>query len=214
MLFRSPQQIVREGSTYCTVLINDGAVHNLNQQASSSWGYQFSRALQPNNSLSGDLYFSPYVYQSDMFGSQTGYEAILFDTIGRRFVKMSAGNSNEPYLFAFNEQTDDAKAKFDVNNIGMHLDWMGKGYNGQAFAVVSEGNQKQIYRMRFNVANTTTDDDGNTIINSQVYNQAVNTYDLATAPDGLQAKYYECGRYAYTLLYASRSEERRVGKEG
>ena len=97
-----PQQIVREGSTYCTVLINDGAVHNLNQQASSSWGYQFSRALQPNNSLSGDLYLSPYVYQSDMFGSPTGYEAILFETFGRRFVKMSAGNFYVPISFVFN----------------------------------------------------------------------------------------------------------------
>ena len=191
-------------NTHMTVMLNDGQAHVLNQQATMSYGYQFSRALKPNASLTGEMRFAPYVYQPDLFGSQTGYSAILYDEIGKRFVKVAESYDVEPILFAFNEQDEENKTKyFDVNNIGMDMVWMGKNYGALAYAVFTDGSKRHLYRMRFNVASTVTEN-GEEVINPQVYKQAAAKYDFSAATEGDDAKFFECGRYAAnTMLYAS-----------
>ena len=196
------KNIIRFGHSY-TFMVNNGEAHCLNQQTSYSHGYKFSRPLKGNNSLPEPMRFSKWIYQPDMFPSQTGYSAILFDEIGQRFVKVSDGINVEPPLFAFNEQTTSAKAKFDVNNIGKDLIFMGKGNQGQGFAVVGDDTQRDILRMRFNIANTVTDTDGNTLVNEQVYNIPMAKYDLSAATEGNQARLFDLGRYANTLIYAT-----------
>lgn len=196
------KNIIRFGSNY-TFMVNNGKAHCLNQQTSYSHGYKFSRPLKGNSSLPEPMRFSKWIYQPDMFPSQTGYSAILFDEIGQRFVKVSDGVNVEPPLFTFNEQTTSAKAKFDVNNIGKDLIFMGKGNAGQGFAVVGDDTQRNILRMRFNIANTVTDADGNTLVNEQVYNIPMAKYDLSAATEGNQARLFDLGRYANTLIYAT-----------
>ena len=189
---------------YVTIMVNDGQAHALNQQATMSYGYQFSRALKPNASLTGEMRFAPYVYQPDLFGSETGYSAILYDEIGKRFVKVAEGYDVEPILFAFTEQEEENKTKyFDVNNIGMDMIWMGKNYGALVYAVFTDGEKRHLYRMRFNVASTITEN-GEAVINPQVYKQAAAKYDFSAAAEGDDAKFFECGRYAAnTMLYAS-----------
>lgn len=189
---------------YVTVMVNDGQAHVLNQQATMSYGYQFSRALKANTSLTGEMRFAPYVYQPDLFSSETGYSAILYDEVGKRFVKVSQGYDVEPVLFAFNEQEEANKNQyFDVNNIGMDMVWMGKNYGALAYAVFTDGSKRHLYRMRFNVASTITEG-GEEVINPQVYKQAAAKYDFSAATEGDDAKIFECGRYAAnTMLYAS-----------
>lgn len=192
--------------SYCTMMINDGQAHALNQQVTLSFGYQFSRALKPNASLTGDMRFAPFVYQPDLFGSQTGYCAILYDQIGKRFVKVASGYDAEPALFAFNQQDDDiVTSLFDVNNVGMDLVWMGRNYGSVACAVLTDGAKRYLCRMRFNVASTTTDaSTGEEVINPQVYRQAMGKDDFSAATEGDQAQFFECGRYAAnTFMYAS-----------
>ena len=198
--------IVRSTSiAYVTMMINNGQARALNQQATLSYGYQFSRELKPNSSLTGDMRFAPYVYQSDMFGSQTGFCAILYDEIGKRFVKVADGYDAEPALFAFNEQDSDVRESlFDVNNIGMDMLWMGKNYGTLAYAVFTDGTKRHLYRMRFNVASTTTDASGNEVVNPQVYRQAAAKFDFSAAEGGDQARLFECGRFAAnTMVYAT-----------
>lgn len=191
--------------SYVTIMINDGQARALNQQATMSYGYQFSRELKPNSSLQGEMRFSPYVYQPDLFGSQTGYCAILYDQIGKRFVKVASGNDAEPAIFAFNEQDEEVKSTlFDVNNIGMDIIWMGKNYGALAYAVFSDGLKRHLYRMRFNVPNTTQDDNGDEIVNPQVYRQAAAKFDFSAATEGDEALFFECGRFAAnTMIYAT-----------
>lgn len=191
---------------YCTIMVNDGKAHALNQQATLSFGYQFSRELKPNNSLAGDIRIAPYVYQPDLFGSQTGYCAILYDEAGQRFVKVASGYDAEPALFAFNQQEEaNVSSLFDVNHIGMDMLWMGRNYGSLACAVFTDGQRRHLYRMRFNVASTTTDAaSGEEVINPMVYRQAYGKDDLSAATDGDQARFFECGRYAVnTFMYAT-----------
>lgn len=189
---------------YVTIMINDGQAHALNQQATMSYGYQFSRALKPNASLTGEMRFAPYVYQPDLFSSETGYSAILYDEIGKRFVKVAHGYDVEPVIFAFNEQEEENKTLyFDVNNIGMDMIWMGKNYGALVYAVFTDGAKRHLYRMRFNVASTVTEN-GEEVINPQVYKQAAAKYDFSAAAEGDDAKFFECGRFAAnSMLYAS-----------
>ena len=190
---------------YTTIMINDGQARALNQQAAMSYGFQFSRELKPNSSLEGEMRFSPYVYQPDLFGSQTGFCAILYDEIGKRFVKVASSYDVEPVLFSFNEQDEDVKSTlFDVNNIGMDMIWMGKNYGALAYALFTDGQKRHLYRMRFNVTNTTTDDSGEEVVNPQVYRQAAAKFDFSEATEGDQAKFFECGRFAAnTMIYAT-----------
>ena len=191
--------------SYVTIMINNGQARALNQQAAMSYGYQFSRELKPNSSLQGDMRFSPYVYQPDLFGSETGYCAILYDELGKRFVKVASGLDVEPVLFAFNEQDEDVKSTlFDVNNVGMDMLWMGRNYGALAYAVFTDGQKRHLYRMRFNVPNTTQDASGEEVVNPQVYRQAAAKFDFSAATEGDQALFFECGRFAAnTLIYAT-----------
>ena len=191
---------------YCTIMINGGQAHALNQQATMSFGYQFSRELKPNSSLTGDMQFERFVYQPDLFGSQTGYCAILYDKIGKRFVKVSNSYDVEPAIFAFNQQDEDnITSLFDVNNIGLDMVWMGKNYGSIACAVFTDGTKRYLYRMRFNINSTTTDSQsGEEIINPMVYRQAYGKDDFSAATDGDNARFFECGRYAAnTFIYAT-----------
>ena len=193
--------------SYCTIMLNDGQVRALNQQATMSYGYQFSRELKSNGSLTGEMRFAPFVYEPDLFGSQTGYCAILYDEVGRRFVKVASNYDAEPVIFAFNEQEAENKSTyFDVNDIGMDMLWMGRNYGTFVFAVFVDGTgHRHLYRMRFNVASTTTDaTTGEQVVNPQVYRQAAGKYDFSAATDGDQAKFFEGGRFAAnTMIYAT-----------
>lgn len=201
----SPECVIRS-SFYdsSTILINNGTPHTLNQNAAMVFGYQFSRPLRPGSSLGGkDIRVSKYVYQADEFPSYTGFDAILYDVVNQRFVKINGGNAAEPELKAFEPQNEAALKNFDVNNIGKELVWMGKGNAGQCFAVFTDGAGKQIYRCRFNVRSTTTDEEGNTVPNPQVNNLAMGVYNLSAATEGNEAKYFEAGRFANHIMYAT-----------
>ena len=192
--------------SYCTIMLNDGQAHALNQQATLSFGYQFSRPLKPNSSIEGNLRFAPFVYQPDLFGSQTGYCAILYDQIGKRFVKVASNYDAEPALFAFNQQEEaNITSLFDVNHVGLDMVWMGKNYGSIACAVFTDGNKRYLYRMRFNVTSTTTDSQsGEEVINPMVYRQAYGKDDFSAATEGDQARFFECGRFAVnTFMYAT-----------
>ena len=192
--------------SYCTVMLNDGQAHALNQQATLSFGYQFSRPLKPNSSIKGNLRFAPFVYEPDLFGSQTGYCAILYDQIGKRFVKVASNYDAEPALFAFNQQEEaNITSLFDVNHVGLDMVWMGKNYGSIACAVFTDGNKRYLYRMRFNVTSTTTDSQsGEEVINPMVYRQAYGKNDFSAATEGDQARFFECGRFAVnTFMYAT-----------
>lgn len=204
------QNIMRHGTyNYVTVLVNGTEAHALNQQTAMSYGFQFSRALRPNATLSGDIRLSRYIYQPDDFGSWTGFEAILYDEAGQRFVKVDEGVNNNSDLKAFEQQTDKTKAIFDVNNIGLQMVWMGKGNGGQGFAVFTDGQKRSIYRSRFNVRSTIGDtgNPGDEVeVNPQVYNIAIAKYDFSAVAGGDEARYFDLNRYANTMLYATPSD--------
>lgn len=189
---------------YSTLMINGGQLQALNQQASLSYGYQFSRPLSPDKSVPGEVSLSKYIYQPDDFGYTTGFAAILYDVRGKRFVKMDySQSSNEVSLKAFEQQNETALQLFDVNSIGKDMIWFGKGSSGQGFAIFTDGTMRQIYRCRFNIASTITNSSGETEINPQVYNVAMGVYDLSAAEGGDEALYFDAGRYANNLLYAT-----------
>lgn len=201
----SPEAVMRS-TIYdnSTILVNDGRVHILNQSNAMIFGYQFSRALKGNQSLGNkDIKVAKYIYQADDFPSYTGFEAILYDVEGKRFVKVNSGSAIEPELKAFEPQNEAALKHFDVNNIGKDILWMAKGNAGQCFAVFTDGEKNQIYRCRFNVKSTTEDEEGNTIPNPQVNNLAMGVYELPESAEGRNAKYFDAGRYANYILYAS-----------
>lgn len=192
--------------SYCTIMINDGQAHALNQQATMSFGYQFSRELKPNSSLTGDMQFERFVYEPDLFGSQSGYSAILYDKLGKRFVKVASSYDVEPVIFAFNQQEEDnINSLFDVNHVGLDMIWMGRNYGSIVCAVFTDGVKRYLYRMRFNITSTTTDSSsGEEIINPMVYRQAYGKDDFSAATEGDQARCFECGRFAAnTFMYAS-----------
>ena len=189
-----------------TIMINGTDAHALNQETSLSYGYQFSRALRPNSTLTGDIRLSKYIYEPDDFGSWTGFEAILYDEAAGRFVKVDAGVNNNSNLKAFEQQTDKTKEIFDVNNIGQTLQWMGKGNAGQGFAVFTDGETRSIYRARFNIWTTTSlvsNPDDEVEVNPQIYNIAMAKYSLSDVAEGNDARYFDLNRYANTMLYAS-----------
>ena len=201
----APECVIRS-SFYdnSTVLINNGLPHLLNQSASMVFGYQFSRPLKSYSSLQGnEVKVAKYVYQADDFPSYTGFEAILYDTVSKRFVKINSGYSAEPELKTFEPQNETALKNFDVNSIGKDMIWMGKGNAGQCFAVFTDGETRQIYRCRFNVRSTIVDEEGNTVPNPQVNNLAMGVYNLSAATEGDEAKFFDAGRYANHILYAT-----------
>lgn len=201
----SPECVMRS-SFYdsSTILVNNGDIHVLNQNAAMVFGYQFSRALVGNSSMQGkEAKVSKFVYQADDFPSYTGFDAILYDTANKRFVKVASGYNAEPELKAFEPQNEAALKNFDVNNIGKDIIWMAKGNGGQCFAVFTDGGSRQIYRCRFNLRSTIEDEEGNTVPNPQINNVAMGVYDFSAAAEGNEAKYFDAGRFANYILYAS-----------
>ncbi len=186
---------------YVSILINDGQVHCINNQASQYWDSEFSVALTPSNSIAGAYYMAPYVYYPDDCAATTvGQSGVFYDTLNQRFVRLGFSFLEDAPLLPFPDQTS---TKFDVNNIGKELIWMGKGYNGHCFAVFTDGSNRELYRADFNKASYTYDSDGNTVDNEKVNSLAVNSYDLSDLPEIYVADFYECGPLGNFFLYAS-----------
>lgn len=188
-----------DGIHYLTVLINNNQIQNINNQASQKWDVTFSKPLVPGSTLSGKVAVSPYVYFADNASAFVNQACALYDTIGKRFIKVPFSFWEEAPLMPFPAQV--ATAKFDVNNIGKDLIYMAKGYNGDAFAVFKNGSGKLLYRMRFNTLAYVNNDE--TKPNDELNNLAVALYDMSTLPESDAAKYYACGTRGSYFFYAT-----------
>ncbi len=197
-----PQFVGRGGFChYVSLLINNGQVQNINNQASQQWDVEFSKALSPSSNLGGELDIAPYVYFSDDCAATTVAQAgVMYDNINKRFVRLEFSFWEEASIIGFPDQTS---IKFDVNNIDKDLLFFDKGYNSHAFAVFTDGTSKELYRADFNKSSTVYDDNGNSVENEAIHNLAVNSYDLSSLPEIYDAKYYACGPLGNFFLYAS-----------
>lgn len=184
-----------------TILINNGQLHNINNQASQYWDYQFSQALKPGSSLSGNIDLAPFAYFADDCAAFVGHAAILYDNIGKRFVRLPFSFWEEESLASLPVQT--STNKFDVNNIGKDILYLGKGFNGHAFAVFTDDTSRELYRANFNTHATYYDDNGDEVENEAIHSLAVNKYDLSDLPEIYDAKFYDCGPLGNFFLYAS-----------
>lgn len=184
---------------YITVLINNGQIHNINNQASQYWDFTFSRPLTPGNTLSGKVSLAPYVYFANYASSFVNQACAMYDTIGKRFVKVPFSFWEEASLLPFPEQV--STAKFDVNNIGKELVFFEKGYDGDAFAVFKNGTKKELYRIKFNTLAYINYD--TTKPNEEMNNLARALYDMSTLPEIDNAKYYACGTRGNYFYYAT-----------
>ena len=207
-LFKSAPEVITpqfvSRSQFCnniTLLINDGKAYNINNQASQYWDYQFSRALEPGSSLSGDVELAPFAYFADDCAASVGHSAIMYDNLGKRFVRIPYSFWEEEPLASLPVQT--STNKFDVNNIGKDILYLGKGFNGHAFAVFTDGTSRELYRANFNIHAVTYDDQANEIENEAVHSLAVNKYDLSGLPEIYDAQFYDCGPLGNFFLYAS-----------
>ncbi len=200
--FIAPQFIGRGGFChYVSLLINNGQVQNINNQASQQWDVQFSRSLSTSSSLEGDIDMAPYAYFSDGCAANTvGQAGVMYDQLNQRFVRLEFSFWEEASVIPFPEQTS---TKFDVNNIGKELLFFEKGYNGHAFAVFTDGTSRELYRVDFNKSNPLYDENGDPYENEAIHNLAVNTYDLSELPEIYDAKHYACGPLGNFFLYAS-----------
>ncbi len=186
---------------YTSILINNGQVHNINNQASQYWDVEFSRALSPSSSIEGDYYMEPFIYYPDGCSATTiGGSGVFYDQLNQRFVRLGFSFWEDAPLLPFPDQTS---TKFDVNDIGKDLIYLGKGYNGHAFAVFTDGSSRELYRADLNKATVTYDSDGNSVTNEATHNLAINTYDLSELPEIYEAKFYDCGPLGNFFLYAS-----------
>ncbi len=186
---------------YTSILINNGQVHNINNQASQYWDVEFSRSLSPSSSIEGDYYMAPFIYYPDGCAATTvGQSGVFYDELNQRFVRLGFSFWEDAPLMPFADQTS---TKFDVNNIGKELVWMGKGYNGHCFAVFTDGSSRELYRANFNKDSYTYDSEGNAVENETVNALAVNSYDLGDLPEIDEAQFFDCGPLGNFFLYAS-----------
>lgn len=185
-----PQTVAceNEGGRYYTVLINNNKVHNINNRISMAWEYAFSYELEPETAVSGGLNIAPYVYMSDNqdYTSYTG--AIIFDNNSQKFLYIPVSIDEESKLKNFVTQT----SSIDINNIGKEMLYMGKGYNGEAFSVFTDGTSRELYKINFNIAEVNLAD-----------NIQAQRYILDNQPEALSSKFYACGRNGNVFLYAS-----------
>jgi len=190
---------------YVTLLINNGQVQNINNQASQIWDVQFSRPLSASNSLqallTNEMDISPYVYFTDGCAALTvGGAAVMYDNNNQRFVRLGFSFWEDTPILAFPEQTS---GKFDVNNIGKELLFFDKGYNAHGFAVFTDGSSRELYRADFNKASSIYNEDGDEDENPAVHSLSVNSYDLSGLPEIYDAEHYACGPLGNFFLYAS-----------
>ncbi|MCW3807130.1 PKD-like family lipoprotein [Plebeiibacterium marinum] len=186
---------------YVTLMINNGQVQNINNQASQAWDVQFSRPLSPSSNLGGELDLAPYVYFSDNCSATTvGQAGVMYDQLNKRFVRLEFSFWEEASIIGFPDQTS---IKFDVNNIGKDLIFFEKGYRGHGFAVFTDGTSRELYRADFNKTNPLYDENGEPYENEAVHNLAVNSYDLSALPEIYDAEFYACGPLGNFFLYAS-----------
>ncbi len=184
-----------------TILINNGQIHNINNQASQYWDYQFSQALKPASSFANEIDLAPFVYFADECAASVGHAAIMYDNIGKRFVRIPFSFWEEEEIIALPEQN--SSNKFDVNKIGKDILFLGKGFNGHAFAVFKDGDNRELYRANFNKHATFYDEDLNEIENEEIHKLSVNKYDLSEQDEIYDAKFYDCGPLGNFFLYAS-----------
>lgn len=185
-----PQAVVCEnqGGRYYTVLINNNKVHNINNRISMAWEYAFSYELEPETAVSGGLNIAPYIYMSDNQDYTSYIGAIIFDNNSRKFLYIPVSIDEESKLKNFVTQT----SAIDINNIGKEMLYMGKGYNGTAFSVFTNGTSRELYTINFNIAEVNLAD-----------NIQAQRYVLDNQPEALSAKFYACGRNGNVFLYAS-----------
>ena len=196
-----PQYVGRsQQCNYVTILINNGQLHSINNQASQYWDYRFSDALTTGSSISGEIDLAPFVYFGDGCAASLGHSAIMYDKIGQRFVRIPFSFWEETEIISMPEQNSE---KFDVNNIGKELLYMGKGNNANCFAVFTDGTSRELYRMNFNLSAVLYDDDGNEYENEAIHDYAINKYELSSLPEIYDAKFYDCGPLGNFFLYAS-----------
>lgn len=192
-------KVKREGQTpYCTILVNDGSVYNINNQASQKWSNTFSDPLRPSSSLGERIIVSPYYYIPDANFPMAS--AIFYDELGKRFVRLPKTFYETEEIVSFDPQVSTA---FDVNNVGKDLIWLGKGYNNHAFAVMTDGSSRELYRADFNKAETIYDEDGSPEYNEELNDLALRIYDLSSLTDINKAKFYDLGLYATQFMYAT-----------
>ncbi|MBD8387126.1 PKD-like family lipoprotein [Dysgonomonas sp. BGC7] len=185
-----PQAFVSENRIDCyfNVLINNNKIHNINNRISPAWDFTFSYMLEPENTVNGGLNIAPYIYMNDIgnYSSYTG--AIVYDNNSRKFLYIPVTTEEESKLKNFVAQT----TSLDINNIGKELLYMGKGYNGEAFAIFTDGASRELYKINFNISGANLSD-----------KIQAKRYVLDNQPEALSAKFYACGRNGNVFLYAS-----------
>jgi hypothetical protein len=208
-MFKNPvakilPQFVGHGSRYgvhhTTILINDGKVHNINNQASPYWIYAFSNALPNSNSLVGEVKVAPYVYFSEIASGFTNHTGIFYDTAGKRFVRLPYSIWEEEPLLPFAEQV--TTGRFDVNNIGKDLIYFENGYEADGFALFTDGESRELYRIKFNIT-TFLDFEHTNEENPEIHNLARTIYNMSALPEIYDAGFYACGSRGYYFYYAT-----------
>lgn len=185
-----PQAVACENQLgrYFTVLVNNNKVHNINTRVSMAWEHTFSYELEPETAVSGGLNLSPYVYMADLQDYTSYVGAIIFDNNSRKFLYIPVTAVEESKLKNFVPQATST----DINNINKEMIYMGKGYNGDAFCIFTNGTSRELYRIAFNVANVNLSE-----------NIQAQRYVLDSQPEISSAKFYACGRNGNVFLYAS-----------
>lgn len=190
----------RYGVHHSTLLINDGKVHCINNQASPYWIYAFSNALPNSSSLKGEVSVAPYVYFSEQPSSFVNNAGAFYDTVGKRFVRLPYSYWEEEPLLPFAEQLP--TARFDVNNIGKDLMYFDNGYEAEGFALFTDGASRELYRIKFNTI-TFLDFEHVNEENPEIHNLARTIYDMSALPEIYDARFYASGTRGYYFYYAT-----------
>ncbi len=183
---------------YVTIMLDGGQVRNINNQASQYWDVAFSDKLDVSGDL-GEVDLAPFVYFGDDCSSFLGHSAVMYDKLAQRFVRMPFSFWEETELLPMPEQNSE---KFDVNNIGKDLIYLGKGFNAHAFALFTDGSSRELYRADLNIPAVYWED-GNELENEEVHDYAINSYDVSALPEIYEAQFYDCGPLGNFFLYAS-----------
>ncbi len=175
-----------------SVLVNDEQAYFVQ----SYWILEMSGPIRAGSTLSEPLALAPFTFVPEQMASSTRSFAILYDKSGQRFVNMEYTTYPEPVFVPFTAQSSQL---FDVNNIGMEVLYMGKGFGGDGFAVFADGSDRWLYRMNFNYRNPET---GSYNL-LEVTDLAKGKYNLTNAPEIAGAKFYANGLNGDVFLYAT-----------
>lgn len=167
-------------------LINNGQLHNIVNQ--SPFEFQFSYALEPSESLNASaIDLAPFIYLPTTSVYTTGFNAVLYDRLGKRFVMRPRSNYAVTEIMPFTTQQS---AVFDVNNIGMDILWFERGYQDYGYAVFKDdAAARWLYIADFNKAMDAT--------------IALGRYDMSALPEIADARFYSTGSRGPVFLYAT-----------